>query len=183
MNNSFNQDIQNELNHREVMKWSGRPKPRAFAASSLIIFLFAIPWTAFSIFWIFAASGFQVPDFDEGFDFFPLFGLPFLFIGIGMLLSPIFMYSKAKKTVYVITNQRAFQLYCGKRKKVKSYAPEEIGHIERIEEQDGSGNLYFATEQYATKRGTREVKVGFLGISDVKMAETRLVTLKGLTNE
>lgn len=182
MNNLFSQEIQKELNHGEVMKWSGCPNPRAFAASSLAIFLFAIPWTAFSIFWIAAASGFQIPDFNNGFDFFPLFGLPFLFIGIGMLSSPIFKYLKAKKTVYVITNQRAFELYCGRLKKVKSYAPKEIGRIERTEKKDGSGNLYFAKEQMRTNHGSREIKLGFLGINDVKIAESRINRLKELVS-
>ncbi len=178
MNHLVNHEIQKELNPKEIIKWSASPNPRAHAVSSLSLFMFAIPWTAFSIFWIAGASGFKIPDFNEGFDFFPLFGLPFLFIGIGMLLSPYFSYLKAKKILYVVTNQRAFELYCGKWKKIKNYSPGDIGNIERTEKQDGSGNLYFSTETRRTKNGSREVKVGFKGIEEVKIAESYINKLK-----
>ena len=170
--------IQKELNRREIIKWNGQPKPSAFAARSLPLFLFAIPWTAFSIFWIFAAAGFEAPDFNDGFSFFPLFGLPFVLIGIAMLFSPLFAYLKAKKTLYVITNQRAFELYYGKWKKIKSYAADEIINIERQEKADGSGNLYFAAELWNTKNGQRQVKTGFLGIEHVKQVESYIYDLK-----
>ena len=119
-----------------------------------------------------------MPDFNEGFDFFPLFGLPFLFIGIGMLLSPYFNYLRAQRIVYVITNQRAFELYCGRWKKVKTYVAGDIGSIERTERPDGSGNLFFSKEIHRTKNGTREVKVGFTGVEEVKKVEVYLNSLK-----
>ena len=162
----------------EVVKWSSRPNPMSHLAATMAIFLFAIPWTAFSIFWIAGAAGFKIPDFKEGFDFFPLFGLPFLFIGIGMLSAPLFSYLRASKIIYVITNQRAFEMYCGRSKKVINFAPDDIGTVERTEKPDGSGHLYFSSEIKHGQRGQHRIRTGFRGIQDVRTAETFINNLK-----
>ena len=95
--------VKRELELGERILWMEQPIPRYFTAMSTGAFLFAIPWTAFAVFWMCGASGFKMPDFSKGgFSFFPLFGLPFFLIGIGMLSSPLWSYRKAFKTVYVI---------------------------------------------------------------------------------
>ena len=82
------QPLENELDEGETVVWVGRPSTRRMLWRALPIVLFAIPWTAFAIFWTFGAAGFKVPDFQQGFDFFPLFGIPFILIGLGMFSSP-----------------------------------------------------------------------------------------------
>ena len=78
--------VNRELESGERILWMEQPIPRYFTAISTGAFLFAIPWTAFAVFWICGASGFRIPDFSKGgFSFFPLFGLPFVLIGIAML--------------------------------------------------------------------------------------------------
>jgi len=66
---------------------------------SIPIVLFGIPWTAAALFWMALTSGFEMPNFNfkDGFDVFPLFGIPFVFIGLEMLSSPLRMIRKAKK--------------------------------------------------------------------------------------
>ncbi len=39
--------------------------------------------------------------------FFPLFGVPFLLIGLGMLAAPLWAYLRTRGTVYAVTEGRA----------------------------------------------------------------------------
>lgn len=71
--------------------------------------LFGVPFTGFAIFWIATASGMFLGGAGEAgqggfFAFFPLFGIPFLLVGLGMLTSPYWMYRRALKTCYALTN-------------------------------------------------------------------------------
>src|SRR6478609_3430837 len=95
--------IHSELRPSEVLAWSSSPRPGRMALRALPLVLFGIPWTAFALFWIAGASGFKMPDFSHGFGFFPLFGVPFVLIGFGMLTSPYWMRRKARRTAYVVT--------------------------------------------------------------------------------
>ena len=91
--------VEAELAPGERVEWLDQPLPSRRAWSALPVVLFGIPWTAFSVFWVVAASGFKVPNFDHGFGFFPLFGLPFVLIGLGMLSSPYWLSRMAARTV------------------------------------------------------------------------------------
>src|SRR5437763_9868076 len=96
-----------ELASGERMVWVGQPIPSRYARGSLAIVLFGIPWTAFAIFWMAGVSGFKIPNLTRGFGWFPLFGIPFVLIGLGMLSTPFWVRRKARRTAYVITDRRA----------------------------------------------------------------------------
>lgn len=170
--------VMRELQPGEVVSWVGQPDPRRMMLSGFVLWLFFIPWTAFSVFWIAGASGFRLPDFSELFDFFPLFGLPFFLIGIGGLSSPFWLYRKAGSMVYVVSNKRAFSLSGWRSITVESWRPEQLGSITRTERPDGSGDLVFATEVWRDSDGDRRTRQkGFTGIPDVRMVEGHLQRL------
>jgi hypothetical protein len=173
------QKIRSELKHGESILWTAQPNPIGYMKSSIIAVLFFIPWTAFSIFWIAGASGFKVPDFSKGgFAFFPLFGLPFLLIGIWGLSSPLREYSKAKNVIYVITTERVIIIEGSKSTVYKSFYPNQLKNIERIQKIDNSGNIYFQQESYTDSDGDkRSKKVGFIAINDVQTVENLIVKL------
>lgn len=58
--------IENELQPGEFIRWIEQPIPRFFTASSIVSVLFGIPWTSFSIFLMWGASTFKLPDLREG---------------------------------------------------------------------------------------------------------------------
>ena len=77
---------------------------RLLAMQTLPICAFGLFFGGFAAFWITgSAAGASHSNHGDPmgqvFNFFPLFGLPFLFIGLGMILSPVFAYFTAKKTV------------------------------------------------------------------------------------
>lgn len=170
--------VQSELKFGETLVWVGQPNPRRLMKAGFALWLFFIPWTAFSLFWMAGASGFKMPTFDSVFSFFPLFGLPFLFIGLGGLASPFWLYRKAGFTVYALTTKRALSIEGTKSVTVKSYPISEIKQLEHTEHPDGSGDLIFKTEQYRDSDGDRQSKKhGFFAIPEVKKVEHQIENL------
>ncbi len=161
--------VQAELKPGEFLKWSAQPDPKRYAKSGMLIWIFFIPWTAFALFWMAAASGFQMPSFDHGWSFFPLFGLPFVLIGIGGLSSPLWKRNEAKFMVYAITDQRAFIIQGKKTIKVLTYSPSDINAIERSERKDGSGDLFFHSRTRRDSDGDMQTdRHGFIAVSNVR---------------
>src|SRR6185437_12509968 len=89
--------VRSELSEGEQLLWVGQPLPRRYVRSSIPIVLFGIPFTGFALFWMAGASGVLFAGaamnggpggFAAFLACFPLFGLPFLIIGLGMLTSP-----------------------------------------------------------------------------------------------
>jgi len=173
------QIIGRELHPGETLQFSARARPGAVVLASLPMFLFAIPFTGFAVFWmVMAGIGTMNVEQDMGpFRFFPLFGLPFLLVGLFMLSAPLRAFLGAGRTLYAITDQRALTLRTGRSTRVISYYPRDIGNPTRTEKADGSGNLMFAEEWRRGKRGRYAVSVGFRGVPDVREAERALLRL------
>jgi len=179
--------LRSELNLHEKLIWIGQPLANRAGRGSLPLVLFGIPWTAFSIFWVVMALsiGSHVSSGSSPFSFlpflFPLFGVPFVLIGVWMLSSPYWMRRKAQKIVYALTDRRALILSPTWRGGVSvlSIAPEQLGARERVQNPDGSGSLIF-TQLTTTRRragpdgGTYAVTVGFENIADVRDVDTLL---------
>ena len=167
--------VDRELESGERVQWIGMPQARFFTPGSTTAFLFAIPWTAFSIFWICGASGFKMPDFSNGAGLFPLFGVPFVLIGVGMLSSPLWAYRKASKTVYAITDRRAITFDGGRSTTVRSYLPEKLKDIYRKEKKDGSGDVVIVRKAWHDSDGDRRSEeLGFLRIANPREVEDML---------
>ena len=168
--------IDAELNDGERITWIGTPNPRRFAMQSIVFVLFGIPWTAFALFWMAGAAGFGIPDFNEGFDLFPLFGIPFVLIGFGMLSSPYWVIRKAKKTAYVLTSERAIIFAGGfSATTVRSFVPDRLTNLQRKQHDDGSGDLIFErTVSMDSDGDQRSTDHGFLAIANVKEVEDRI---------
>jgi hypothetical protein len=172
------QKIDSELDPGEVVRYKDMPIKKFFTPSSTAAFLFGIPWTAFALFWTAGASGFEIPDFNEGFDIFPLFGIPFILVGIGMLSTPLWSYWKAGKSVYVITNRRAITFEGGKETTIRSYPPNKLSDIYRKEKRDGTGDVIIRVKAWKDSEGDRHSEeLGFLRIRDPKSVEQMLKKL------
>ncbi len=165
----------------ESVVWVGQPNPIRFAMQKIPMFLFSIPWTAFALFWVYAASGFQFPpDFSKGgFAFFPLFGVPFVLIGLGLMFSPLYAYINAFKTMYIVTNKSIRIVKNGSTKKVEVFTARDIEKIERKEKSDGSGTIIFAYKESTSSKGnTTRTPLGLYGISDVRAVEQYIIAIR-----
>ena len=169
--------VSRELNAGERVVWQSRPVATWFTATSVTMFLFAIPWTAFSVFWTWGAG--TMGATSGPWSLFPLFGIPFILIGIGMLTSPIWFYRQSLKTVYVITDQRALSFVQGWWSlTVRSYSPAQLGSLTRRERADGSGDLIFKRREWCDSDGDRRrEELGFLRVPDVRQVEQLVTSL------
>lgn len=173
--------LKQELEPGERLVWMEQPVPRFFTAASTPTFIFAIPWTAFAVFWTAGAAEFKVPDFrGSGFDFFPLAGLPFIAIGIGLLCSPLWAYRKALKSVYALTDRRAITIEGGWTTLVRSFAPDQLRNVHRKDRRGGIGDVVLAQEVVTgSKGGQRVVDHGFLGVREPRKVEQMVRRLAG----
>ena len=170
--------VDREINSGERIQWIEKPAPHFFSPSAIGAFVFGIPWTAFAIFWICGASGFKIPDFNEGVDFFPLFGVPFVLVGLAFLSSPYWTYKKSCKTVYVITNNRAILIEGGKTSRIQSFYPADFHDIYRTENREGFGNVIFNSSNQQDSDGDKTTnEIGFMGIRNTKDVEMMLRSL------
>lgn len=172
--------VNGEIKPGEGVFWAGQPNPNRRMLSGFFMWLFFIPWTAFAVFWVAMAGGLQLLDgtLKGGFSFFPLFGLPFILIGLGGLTSPIWMRINALRTAYVITNQRVIVISGIFNTKYRSYYPAQIQFIERKERGDGSGDLIFSRETTRDSQGSnRTTEEGIYAVPNVKAVEAHLEQL------
>src|SRR5258708_16274876 len=121
---------QSELQSGESIYWTGTADPRRAAIAALPAAFFGIPFAGFALFWISQAyhatssmSKSTNNSFVHGFQVFPLFGLPFLFIGLGIVLSPLWAFLKAGSTIYPITNHRILTITAPTTPSLKSLTP------------------------------------------------------------
>ncbi|HKQ57467.1 MAG TPA: hypothetical protein VJY35_06335 [Candidatus Eisenbacteria bacterium] len=160
-----------QMNPGERLLWSGCPTPGAAALGALPATLFGIPFTAFALFWIWGASQ-GIEKAPGPFKFFPLFGIPFLCVGLGMLLAPLWAWLGARRTVYAVTERRALIITGNGSRTVRSYSGQDIGEITRVEAADGRGTVYFAQRSWTNSRGfERSTRIGFIGIPEVRRVE------------
>jgi hypothetical protein len=135
--------LRQELSPGERLLWHARALPRA-KRGTLAILLFAIPWTAFAVFW--TVMAFTMTRMGGETDavmawLFPAFGLPFIAVGLFMFAKPVLSRMAAVRTVYAVTDQRVIQLMAGKTIMSESVPVTRVTAITRKERRDGSGNL------------------------------------------
>lgn len=183
--------VQRETLDGEEIIWYGQPKAKFITGEGIVVFIFGAIFTAFSLFWTLSQIGPSSPFNDPFFRtslierIFPYFSLPFFLIGLWMLGGPFWIYRKAQRTLYAITNKRCLIMVLGRTKKIKSYDIDEIPNIDKTEYSDGSGNIIFAKEVHVGMRddnGRRRVsteKIGFYRIENVREVEKKLRAIWG----
>jgi hypothetical protein len=158
--------VARELSPEERLVWVGQPRPDLAVRPAYFIVPFGVVFTGMALLWMVVAAfltlGLLAPC-----------GLPFLVIGVALILSPTWLRSLARRTAYALTDRRAivFQPSLFGRVTVQSFTASGLGQLTRSERSDGSGDLVF--QSYLTGFGTnaRTVQTGFMGIDRVREVE------------
>ena len=183
--------VQDELQPGERLVWAEQPNPRAYARGAWAISVFGVVFTGFAVLWISVAGGMlwfgHRSPLDEGgfmslLACLPLWGVPFLVIGLGMICAPIWMRRAAGRTVYALTDRRAIVWRAKALRgeiEVRSFQPAELGELTRVERTDGTGDLVFreiVSTGYDSDgdRRTTRTRLGFIGIERVRDVEDLL---------
>lgn len=154
------QSWQGILHEDEEILWQGRPD------TSLVLnlpaigkFLFGLFFAGFALFWMVMAA--------MAGGFFWMFGLIHFSVGIAIMGSGFFWPGfKARYTWYSLSNRRAFIAthFPWSGRKLHSY-PIKANSPLSLEEDDLS-SVFFASENYRVKRGSRTRRIGFERITD-----------------
>jgi hypothetical protein len=175
----------------EKLVWAAQPDVRIAFWLSFGIWLFAIPWTAFSLFWISIPAA-ALYEAYTGIDIrapkgaptvamwaFALWGVPFVLIGFGMLLAPFWALRKGVTTLYALTNKRIAILSGSGTISVVSIRPEDIMSLSRKEGPDGRGTLILHQGFMRDSDGDRQEKTTEFGvINDVRRIEQLVLEMK-----
>ena len=165
---TFQDLVDRELEPDENLYWVGRPVPTLLLLGPAFLFvLFAIPWTASAVFWMWSAASTGAPLF------FTLFGTPFVLIGLVMFGSPFFMWRGVKNTVYAITDQRAMILTRSFfSTNAVSVWPDDLGKLQRKERAGGFGDVLFGESSFADHQTLGKLPAnGFFNVPDMREVE------------
>jgi hypothetical protein len=179
--------VESELDRDESMLWCGRQTlTKRHLLMTLPVAFFGMFFGGFALFWIVMAFTMtsKAGNGDVPFLFrylFPLFGIPFLLVGLALMSSPFWATRRAKKTFYALTNKRAIVWQAGffGGLSVRSFRADDLDDMIRIEHGDGRGDLIFreyVTTTYSHDHGRRHHlrRVGFIGIENVHDVERQV---------
>jgi len=141
--------INDVLSPGEKVLWSGQPPRKLiiFRKADLFMLPFALFWTGFSIFWELGALA-AVFGSGDGFDLFtlcfPLFGVPFVLIGLYLLFGRLVGdFLVRRRTWYALTDRRVLVLTALRDRNVASMPLHKIGRVDIVIHRDGRGTLTF----------------------------------------
>ena len=167
-------EVSRQMRSREKPLWIGRPIPMKFAIKEgWSTFLFGLPWTTGAVYWEYVAI-------KSGNMILALVGLPLVAMGLYFITRPLQEYWRARRTTYVVSNQRLIILNGLLGPSIESFAPAEIGSLAIDAAQDGSGSIIFQEKrEWSGQGGWFFRKIGFKAIPRVGEAEDHILTLKG----
>lgn len=148
MRNDPETEMAGELDAGETLLWAGRPKGGfVLRGSDVFMIPFSIFWCGFAIFWMIGASGalWEGKGDPAPVNYvFPLFGLPFVAIGLYMVFGR-FLVDRAQRerTTYGVTNERVIIKSGLFSRTVKSINLRTMSDITLKERGDGSGMITF----------------------------------------
>ncbi len=170
------------LDPSERLLWSGQPKQGLrLQASDAIMIPFSLMWGGFAIFWeasalgLFAAHRNFAPSGPGQIVswFFPLWGVPFVVVGLYMIFGRFF-YDAAlrKKTWYAVTDQRLIILKSLFNSSVSSFDYAQLSGLNLTERGDHSGDITFGAPfvaaEYNTRSNRRTIIPGFYQLPDAR---------------
>ena len=160
--------------------WSGNPDPLRYCLrKSSWQALMGIPFTAFALFWISGAytASHNAPS-PLPFPFW-MFGIPFVLVGLGMLLSPLWHFFRAMRTTYILTNQRAIIDCAGPFARRVSVPLDQIPFIETVASFGEFGHVLFQEATLSRYNRGFAQRDGFIAVAVPAQVERLLRTTMG----
>ena len=131
----------------ERVLWSGQPKQGlVLSARDTLLIPFGLMWGGFAVFW--NAGVWGTFDGSEAAPlFFRLWGLPFLVIGLYLIIGRFFHDARIRKNLYyAVTDQRIFVL---RKSKMTSLDIHRLPRLELSEHSNRTGTLTFEGANFA----------------------------------
>jgi hypothetical protein len=156
-----------ELRRLEKLLWSGRPRQGVFLTQKDAGMIpFSLMWGGFSFFWEYEAVKSGGPLF------FDLWGVPFVLVGLYMIVGRFFYEAMLRsRTYYGLTNQRVIIISGLLSRTVKSLQVQTLTDVALSEEASGAGTVSFGPNMSSPGRGSsvgREPQSSFDSIADAR---------------
>lgn len=165
----------------ETVAWTGRPSPVRAFLGSVGVWLFAFPWTAFSLVFfgsgIAAVTGIAPAEELEGGAgwFLLLFSLPFVMIGALLLSIPVAAARQARLSGFLITDRRVLQVGVDGARSVRALAARALRGVESRIGADGRGVVKALGPVSKDSDGDRTSDdIIMIGIAEAARAEAAL---------
>ena len=131
------------LDPGEKLVWTGRPRQGMYLQSSdWVAVPFSLFWCGFVVFW--EISALRGPARSGGGSIvFPLFGIPFVLVGLYMLVGRFFHDAWVRRnTQYAVTDRRAILLGGINSSRVTSLNLNNLREVSLVKHADGTGTVY-----------------------------------------
>lgn len=154
----------------ESILWKGKPeKGNIITSREFVLFPFSLMVCGFSLFWEYMALQTNQP-------FIILWGLPFVGIGIYMLIGRYIQSAILRnKTFYVITNKK---IIIKRGNRIKMYNGCDLPPMEVEIHKNGNGTIFFCEDVY-TRRGRRhQTYIALENIKDIAMAQNAVSSME-----
>ena len=149
MTSSPDNPLLEQLDPEEHLLWSGQPRTGVhLRAQDAFLIPFSLLWCGFAVFWEFTAwtATSRAPG-PIGF-IFPLFGLPFVVIGLFFVFGRFFVDAFARaRTFYGVTNERILIISGLLSRQVKSLQLRTLTDVSLTQHRNGSGTVTFGPSQ------------------------------------
>ena len=138
--NLVQEEISRELSADEQVVWSGQPRQGVVVrGSDALVVPFSLLWCGFAIFW--ETSVILAPNAPA---FFVLWGVPFVGVGIYMVIGRFFVEAKQRTcTFYAVTNERILIVSGLFSRKVMSLSLRTLADLSLTESKSGEGSITF----------------------------------------
>jgi hypothetical protein len=153
------------LDPGERLVWSGTPDALRYAVrKSKVSFPFGIFFFGFSIFWVYGAMQ------QSGLPF-ALFGVPFVAIGLVLVVSPLWHFIRGLRATYLVTDQRAVIDISGFFPKRISVPTSQIRFVELKFSRSGFGDVLFREIVASGDNGNSVTRDGFIAVAEADRAD------------
>jgi hypothetical protein len=133
ISNDLPPEIRALLSSGETVLWSAQPKPYVFMLRGLPNVAYGVTWSVLGAFWYEGSGGIgKYSAFEGWWRLTPLFSIPFILAGFSFFLYPIRLGARARRTWYVITNQRVLTAELPKNlpPQLHVFTPENLAALE-----------------------------------------------------
>jgi hypothetical protein len=166
-----------ELGQSEKLLWSGRPRQGVFLTQKDAGMIpFSLMWGGFSFFWEFKAVSSGAPLF------FDLWGVPFVLIGLYMIVGRFFYEAMLRsRTYYGLTNERVIIISGLSSRTMQSLQVQTLTDVSLSEEASGTGTVTFGPNMSYSGRGSsvgRNPQPSFESITEAREVFERICSAR-----
>ncbi len=131
------------LDPGERLLWTGQPRSGIrLRGSDIFLIPFSLVWGGFAIFWEYMALTSISKAPGPVAIIFPLFGLPFVLVGLYLIFGRFFVDARSRaRTFYGITNERVIIVSGLFSQQIKSLDFEDLREVSLTQHSDGSGTI------------------------------------------